>query len=370
MAAAGGSGPGAVRGWRVHTGIAAVLSLAAAQPACGLVTSDVWSNDDSALPPGADAGTDAADAAVPDVSLDEQTDDGLPACATAVENPVLASEAIAFPTGRPRVFYSWTTEEQIAELRAGAALFNRSEREGLGRGYALTALAEFASSGTRADQELARLIGEDLFINLRYAWTNPWATRLGWPGEDYGNQLIRIVLEPEAWIVVFDGWNLQVLDANDQEVPIEDALAQPERIGALYFLRGERAGGPVCGTFAGGDGGYREFVLGNLAMVEEWSVGTETILTQLDTDIGALEELIAVLSACQANVDTAMWNADVVCYWQGQWPAGALRPYEDALALPSELYLPTMDHLQSLVDTLRADRFEPDPLVVDPNESP
>lgn len=383
MGEASRGGPRVVRRWRSHSGIAAVIALVAAQPACGLITSDGGLDQEpgteTGLPAPVDAGltagdaadgAEAADAVGLDVSEAGQSD-VLPHCTAAIENPVLASEAIPFPTGRPRIFYSWTTEEQIAELRAGGELFSRSEREGLGRGYAFTALAEFAAAGsTGLAGDLARLLGEYLFINIRYAWTNPWATRLGWPGEDYGNQLVQIVLDPAAWIVVFDGYQLQVLDGNDEVVPIEDALAQPERIGALYFLRGEGAGGPLCGTFLAGDGGYREFVLGNVAMVEQWSIGTDAILAQLDADIGALEAMIELLSDCSLEANYNDWNAEIVCHWEYRESTSPGRIYEDALALPSASYVPTAENLQALVDTLRADRFEPDPLVVHPNEPP
>ncbi len=48
---------------------------------------------------------------------------------------------------RSAVFYSWTTDEQVEELRAGGPLFSRSERPGMGRGLAFTDLVAFASNG-------------------------------------------------------------------------------------------------------------------------------------------------------------------------------------------------------------------------------
>ncbi len=356
--------------------VATTLAIIGAQPGCGLLTSD-----SSSTPPDQGAGGTGREPANPGEAGGGAGGGLVIELPCSVESAALEAQAIPFPTGRPRIFFSWTTEEQAAELRAGETLFSRSEREGMGRGYAFTALAEWVETRSELDSEyyvprveLARLIGDELFVTARYAWTNTWAARLGWPGEEYGDQLLRIELEPDAWIVQFDGSMLEVLDQNDVAVPIEEALAQPERIGALYFLRTNEAGGFYCDTFGaiGGGGGYREFVLGNLAMVREWSLGTEAIRAALDDDIAMLEQLVALLTDCPPPEHYDEWNGNVVCGWLYSYHSGATLPrsYEDALALPSELYYPSPDRLQVLIDALSASRFEPDPLIVEPNESP
>ena len=360
---------------RLSSKLATTLAIVGAQPGCGVTSSDASPTTGDPVPPdaaaaGAGAGGEIALEGIPCVEERQ------------LAEQLLADQAILFPSGKPRVFYSWTTEEQAAELRAGTPLFSRSEREGLGRGYAFTALADYAEVSAQSSQpdpqqraELARLIGEELFATARYAWTNAWATRLGWPGEDYGDQLLRIELEPEAWIVQFDGSILTVLDQQGEIVAIEAALAQPERIGAVYFLRSSAADGPSCGTFGGegGGGGYREFILGNLAMVREWSLGTEALHAVLEDDIAALEQLAELLETCPSPSDYYEgWNADVLCGWYigNEYGGPTPRTYEDALALPSELYYPSPDRLRTLLDTLRGSLFEPDPWVVAPNESP
>ena len=362
---------------RLGSKVATTLAIIGAQPGCGLITSDSTST-----PPDQGTGGSGREPANPSqagaggaLSID---------VSCPVEGEALAAQAVPFPSGRPRIFYSWTTAEQAAELRAGETLFSRSEREGMGRGYAFTALAEFATTHADIDSdyyapraELARIIGEDLFVTARYAWTNTWATRLGTPDEDYGDQLLRIELDPEAWIVQFDGSMLEVYDQNDVPVPIEEALAHPERIGAVYFMRSEYAGGPYCDTFGGGYGGegagYREFVLGNLAMVREWSLGTDAIRAAIEDDVALLEELRSLLVDCPPAEYYAGWEGDVVCGWWGYSYSPrdtSPRFYEDALSLPSELYYPTPDRLQGVIDALVDALFEPDPLIVEPNESP
>ncbi|HYP91359.1 MAG TPA: hypothetical protein VEQ59_24500, partial [Polyangiaceae bacterium] len=169
--------------------------------------------------------------------------------------------------GSQRVFYSWTTSEQVAELRAGGELFSRSERPGMGRGVLFTELAAYAEPGLDDAEKLANLLGTELFAKARFAWTNPWATVLGFPGENYGDQLLRIELKPDAWIAVFDESGLSVLDAENEQLPWETVMASPERIGAIYHVSSAVDITVRCGTFVQGGAEFREFALGNLQMV-------------------------------------------------------------------------------------------------------
>jgi hypothetical protein len=264
-----------------------------------------------------------------------------------------------------RVLYSWTTPEQVEELRRDRVLLTRTETAGLGRGYAFTSIDELAARGNApANQLLARVSGE-LFTKVRYAWPNAWATRMGWPGEDYGDQLLRIVLKPEAWIVVVsDRVGIAVIDMNNEVVPIEQALAESHRIGAVYFYRVDIEGQD---TFSSCAGGYREFILGNEAMIEQWSLGTQEIRDQLEADAALLEGFLENVRANPPPVAPASFNADVVCSWNYQ-PSTETDAYERCLSLPSENYAPLPAQLAALVEALQAAVFEPNPLVVTPGE--
>ena len=335
------------------------VAVVSAPAGCGLTDSNADQSDAAEpdagpdLDAGADAGQDAIDIGGPD---------GCPL--TPVSDP-LEEQAIAFPTGVPRRFFSWTTREQVDELRAGETLFSRSEREGLGRGFALESLADYAAAGSEPAHRLAGQLEAELFTNIRYAWTNPWATRLGLPGEDYGDQLLEIRLRPEAWIASFDGAELSIWNADDEPVPLGDALAAPERIGAIYFLRGAALDGPTCSTFNQGGNGYREFVLGNLLMVEQWALGTSELLERLRADIALIEQFAAIVRECPNIGYYEAWNADVACSWRKP----LFRPgWDSALAMPSELYYPEAEALDRLASTLEGDLFEVDPLVVVPDE--
>lgn len=278
--------------------------------------------------------------------------------------PIFSAQAVS--AGFMRELYSWTTDEQIGEIRAGKVLLTRSEREGLGPGYAFEKMQELAkTTGEQAD--LAAVLTSEAFAKGRYAWPNPWATRMGWPGETYGNRLVRMVLKADALMVLFRQGRLSVVDSSNTEVTVAAALAKPERLAGFYFIKDSAQGGPFCGSFSGGGNVYREFILSNESMIEEWSLGTETIRARLLADIALLEQYLARTRSCPERRGPVDWNLSVGCDWQ----RGGTSPYEQgryeaALSMPSPAYLPAPAQLAALIDTLRGDLFEPDPLVIRP----
>ena len=289
--------------------------------------------------------------------------------------PVFGKRVVENDAPARRELFTWTTAEQAAELRAGSVLMTRSEREGLGPGYAMEVLAELGatmpSDPLLADAAaLAALLSGPAFEKARYAWSEPWATRVGWPGEDYGDQLVRLVLRPEAWLARYRAGQMDVVDMDNAPVALSDALAHPERLAGVYFVKDGGAGGPNCGSFQGGSDGYREFIIGNEAMIEEWSLGTSEIRARLESDIALVQAFFARIRVCPQKYDAYSWNLSVVCSWSDDAPAAysELGAYQAAVAIPSANYIPDLAPLLALLEALDASLFEPDPFVVEPGQ--
>ena len=286
---------------------------------------------------------------------------------------VFAERAFSNAAPARRELYTWTTSEQVVELRAGSVLLTRTERPELGPGYASEALAELAAqtpTGAPSVDDsiaLAVLLSGPAFSKARYAWPEPWATRVGWPGESYGDQLVRLVLREDAWLARFDAGRLDVVDMNNAPVAAADALAQPERLAGLYFVKNAGADGPICGgSFRSGSDGYREFIIGNESMIEEWSLGTPEIAARIESDIALVQEFFDRIRPCPPRDDPHYWNLNVVCGWSSQPATTELGAYEGSLAIPSPGYVPQAMPLASLIEALEASRFELDPFVVSP----
>jgi hypothetical protein len=125
------------------------------------------------------------------------------------------------------------------------------------------------------------------------------------------------------------------------------------------------AGGNYCGSFRSGGIGFREFALGNIAMVARWSLATAEIGQRIQDDIAelrAFEEQLACIG------DTSGWSSDVSCTWSGSFSPQARVSYDLSLGLPSELYRPSWANLEALIAVLEASLPTGEPLVVTPGE--
>ncbi|HWZ93256.1 MAG TPA: hypothetical protein VNW92_30560 [Polyangiaceae bacterium] len=317
-------------------------------------------------------------------------------CQPPITNaPIFGGQAVDSQTPFARELYAWTTDDDARALRQDQQLFAQPA----GSGAPFTFLSRLTSSDVGP---LAQALAST-FNKGRYAWPEPWATRMGWPGQDPGGQLVRIVLKPEAWLAFSADGVLSVFDAQQQPVSPETALANQALIGAIYF----DSSPSNLGDCASETSGYRGFLLGNLAMVKEWSVGTQLIHDRLLANIGQLTQFLNSTRSCPVANDSNTWAQVMLCLWQnergslgatdtgaggfgnagaggfgdagvggaGFGGASASAPiaggteeaaYDQALAFATPNYLPAPMQIATIIETLQGDLFEPDPLVVTP----
>ncbi len=196
-----------------------------------------------------------------------------------------------------RTFYTWTTDDQIAELRAGKVLLSREESPEHGASY-----YEQVVHALAARDPLAKLLDTTTFAKSRFAWPAPWATREGWTNEHYGDQLVRVTLRPDAIILALSTAT-GAFEARSLDGAAADPLAHPERIAAVYFaVEPER---PFARGIPRNRSAYREYVLCNEAMVQSWTVGTGDIADALAADAAALEALAHFLTTNHAPPELA-----------------------------------------------------------------
>jgi hypothetical protein len=264
--------------------------------------------------------------------------------------------AVVHPRAARAILYTWTTREQIEELRRDRVLLTRTESAERGASFFDRVVAGRAASG----EPVAKLLRTSAFARARYAWPAPWATVLGWPGETYGEELVRITLKPDAWIAKLTasrpGW--EIVDLEDRPVPEAEALKNPARIAAVYFVNdvyAPRRRGSFADT--GGGSAFREFVICNESMVDSWSAGTDEIAHEIEAGAGALEALARHRDRHPpAPIDVDEWNRRVAgSVWTGGDPlASPERLYEAALAFPNDNYVPTAAVARTLAKKLRA----------------
>jgi hypothetical protein len=250
-----------------------------------------------------------------------------------------------------RTLYSWTTPDQVRELRENPALLTRAATAEGQPGRA----AEVIRAHAQSDQ-LAALLAQPRFENKRFGWSNAWATLRGFGGEKYGDHLLRISLREQAWlgrlIVSRDGqleWAFA--DIHGNAVASADVLGAPERLAAVYFVDLRGAG---CGTLGAIGSAFREYFLCNEAMLESYALYTSEIRDEIARSISALAGLRQALLDGHCSSAEYCWPDVALAEWSAAAAAEpALGPsYLAALAFPSADYSPTPANIAELVTLL------------------
>lgn len=290
---------------------------------------------------------------------------------TASSTQVFQAESVAspFPNLEGRALYSWTTLQQAQELLTGVPLLSRTERPGSGPGYALEYVRTVYVPTSDVESSILDVLRSEQFSRARYAWPHAWATRMGWPAtseapaEVYGDQLLEVVVRPEAlWIVVGQG-PLQVVGQDGTVLGAETAVAEPDRIVGVFFNNGAALGGATCEQCSGSfrrctperaTSAYREFILMNPNMIESWSLGTDAIRSVVRADIQRLTQFFQTTRACPNLEPFEEWAGGVVCRsWANTGTEQGA--YEASLALMSPCYQARPAEIAAIVSTLEAD---------------
>lgn len=187
-----------------------------------------------------------------------------------------------------RVYFSWTTREQAAELARRRVLLTRSVSPTRGPSKFDVLLAE-------DDSPTAQFIRTHL-TTRRFGWPHAWATAAGWEGETYGDQLIRIELADEAMVARFrpgrhPAWAF--FDVDGRSIPEPKALAQLERLAVVHHT-----------------GSFREAVIVNEAMIARWQLATPEVARELRRGVELLRTLERRLTGERADARLrAQWTA-------------------------------------------------------------
>jgi hypothetical protein len=267
-----------------------------------------------------------------------------PAESTQAADDLIARLAAGVVTDvPPSVLYTWTTDEQLTRLAGHHMLLTRTESPDHGQtGFALRIVEHAGQTGSPA----ASLLTRPGFARHRYAWSNPWATAMGWEEETYGDRLIQVTLRDEAWMAIFDTAAtkpLRFVDMQGRAVAEADVLAHPERIGLVLhikprtFVPDER-----YHTFGVTSPEYREYVLVNEAMIRRWSHGGAE-------QRQVLSESRALLEALRPRLPDTLPPLDLDRLWRQPPGPDPVDLYLHNLALSSAQYWPEPHAIDALI---------------------
>lgn len=253
-----------------------------------------------------------------------------------------------------QTLYAWISEDDEVALRAGGSPLPGEEE----RPFSVEQLAAWAL-GHPDSLEAAVM---PLFEQSRSAWPHPWPVAFAPSGEPAGTRLLKIEVVSDAWVanVAEYGAIWEVFDAQGYKVDLEEVRKTPGRIALLHFVHLDEGANAQCGSAQQVVTGpaYREFVVGNPALITQYEIGTEAVLNELSKNITDLSEYMLRTRPCPTTV-FGPFEVEVACSW-----GYTGEPFIDALASPSDVYRPTAKHLADLIEALEDTLFEPDPYVV------
>jgi hypothetical protein len=206
------------------------------------------------------------------------------------------------------------------------------------------ALATVAGGAGEPAKVASLLLDDPLLRWHRYAWPSPFATTMGLGARRYGDSLIRIELDPHALVGRFNPIAAQpfaFVDMRGQAVPLAKALAQPQRIAAIYHVHMSPTS-PIA---------YREYVVCNESMIHAWSLATPQIRARVEAEIELIRQL-------QTHTLAQLPRAAVLESAAPTWsdtraPLAPLGWWHASLAFDNNRYQPSRANLEAIAQTLR-----------------
>jgi hypothetical protein len=265
-----------------------------------------------------------------------------------------------------KVFYSWTTPSQIKELRGDDDFLSRSESPTKGK-----ALYDIILSDTAFDKyPMATILRREQFAKKRFAWIDGWATVMGWEGENYGDQLLKITLKDSAIVVAFYpycdapdstfGKHFAYSDANGNRLSEKYVLQHQNQIAAVYFSaikigsRTQTEGSYKPKKMDSTEIHYREYIICNEKMIEHWEYGTPSVKKKMNEEINFLNELSTYAKANKINDTYYSYWSNFNC-WEEVSLDNSITVaglYDYTIALPNDFYLLNQKRLPTISATM------------------
>lgn len=205
----------------------------------------------------------------------------MPDAGAANDGPSIEALVRPYAQREPRVLYTWTTPEQLAELKSGSPVLSRDRSKTQGHAnvdHYLSLHAHRAAGAKKPAGYAANVLFRAAFARKRFAWTTALGTVRGLGGAPYGSVLMRITLRPEALRVDVRGSTFAV---DGKTLPMSELARYAPRIGAVFFDTNH----------------YREYFVPNESMIAEIAVGTPELEKELADERHLLAEVRKDLAA-------------------------------------------------------------------------
>jgi hypothetical protein len=299
------------------------------------------------------------DAQPPSFALEQDERDAGSHAAGDADGSTVAAQPLAAPTIEERLeadaidddrpwratLYSWTPAERAAELAQSHSILSATASSGASPSPFSRLLARLRRR-TGDVGTIARALLEDPTLNhYRYAWTNGYATAMGFIGRPYGTALVRVELAPNALVLRLDpsdGRPFRLFDRDQREVSIRRFTELRSRVAAVYHVR---RWGDVRVPF-------REYVLCNPETIARWSMGTPVVREEVERE---QQLVVAVLESIASRRVAPLSTAQRFAEWRSSSRTAAptiAHRWMRTMATAAPHYELTMANLRALSATL------------------
>jgi hypothetical protein len=269
-----------------------------------------------------------------------------------------------------KTFYTWTSLEEVNQVRGNKVLLIKSKSET--KGYSLFDLALRDSSFK--NNPVAKVLCEDRFAKKRFAWPNAWATVMGWETEKYGEQLIKVVLKDDAIIGMFNETDKQnpftFYDMKGNRIGTTNAILQKEKIAAMYHVgltKSKRSETNMAGTYINPNQvksvetlvPYREYVILNASMIKFWAYGTDDILTEMSNEVALLDKVRDFCKNSKGKgVNDGMQYYDKThgsdYFWRSNWKENnSVANYFACICFQNDFYLLNKSRIDAIISAMK-----------------
>jgi len=251
---------------------------------------------------------------------------------------LLRKHAVTHDDFARKTLYSWTTEEQVKALNENGVLLVADANTGDGPSGFNRELDALATAKTNGSEIATLLLGHPGLVKRRYAWPSPFATRMGLSTKTYGSFLLRVDLKDDAIVARFDRslpdpWLFT--DLKGHTIDKQKIIDDPSKLAAIYHVHTDK------------EISFREYVIVNESMIEEWSFGTETIQKEVDSEIAMLAELKSAHLKRETKGATA-------AHWKtlDAKDTNVLASWDACVAFDNDKYDPEDDDVDAMTDAL------------------
>lgn len=180
------------------------------------------------------------------------------------------------------------------------------------------------------------------------SWPRFWANRVD--SSTPNPHLLRLTLRSDAWWLTEREGEVVLTDQSGNVAPLDSSAAGSlERIAGVFFARHAPINAECDSPFE-----KRQLVVTNPELVESWALGTDAVMSEIESEMSKLTTFAAIARACDYPLSADAWSQAVACA-QSTEVAPLWWDYARSLSSLEGAYYPAVRNLARVTDLISGD---------------